>query len=133
MFERWYSASEEETRIRLFTELIQLVLGGPGAVEGLGLEPSTLIVIETDGSIKQLDSLSSTYPGAAETGLHVTSDAFDAALDHPTTVARQIGVDALSAQCLACPVLPCLRRRSLPAPLPQRRWVSATPRSTAPT
>lgn len=104
VFERWYSASEEETRIRLFTELIQLVLGGSGAVEGLGLEPSTLIVIETDGSIKQLDSLSSTYPGAAETGLHVTSDAFDAALDHPTTVARQIGVDALSEQCLACPV-----------------------------
>jgi uncharacterized protein len=105
VFERWYSAPEEETRIRLFTELIQLVLGGPGAVEGLGLAPSTLIVIETDGSIKQLDSLSSTYPGAAETGLHVTSDAFDAALDHPTTVARQIGADALSGQCRACPVL----------------------------
>jgi uncharacterized protein len=105
VFERWYSAPVQETRIRLFAELIQLVLGGPGAVEGLGLEPSTLIVIDTDGSIKQLDSLSSTYPGAAETGLHVTSDAFDAALDHPTTVARQIGVDALSGQCRACPVL----------------------------
>jgi uncharacterized protein len=105
VFERWYSAPGQETRIRLFAELIQLVLGGPGAVEGLGLGPSTLIVIDTDGSIKQLDSLSSTYPGAAETGLHVTSDAFDAALDHPTTVARQIGVDALSEQCRACPVL----------------------------
>jgi uncharacterized protein len=105
VFERWYSAPEEETRIRLFAELIQLVLGNPGAVEGLGLGPSTLIVIETDGSIKQLDSLSSTYSGAAETGLHVTTDAFDAALDHPTTVARQIGADALSAQCRACPVV----------------------------
>jgi uncharacterized protein len=105
VFERWYSAPEEETQIRLFAELIQLILGNPGAVEGLGLQPSTLIVIETDGAIKQLDSLSSTYEGAAETGLHVTADAFDAALDHPTTVARQIGVDALSAQCQACPVL----------------------------
>ena len=28
VFERWYSAPEQETRIRLFTELIQLVLGG---------------------------------------------------------------------------------------------------------
>ena len=105
VFERWYSAPEQETRIRLFAELIQLVLGNPGAVEGLGLQPSTLLVIETDGSIKQLDSLSSAYSGAAETGLHVTADAFDAALDHPTTVARQIGIDALSAQCRACPVL----------------------------
>ncbi len=105
VFERWYSACEQETRIRLFAELIQLVLGSLGAVEGLGLGPSTLIVVDTDGSIKQLDSLSSTYTGAADTGRHVSTDAFDAALDHPTTVARQIGADALSGQCLSCPVL----------------------------
>ncbi len=105
VFERWYSAPRQETRIRVFSELIQLVLGHPGEVEGLGLLPSTLIVVDTDGSIKQLDSLSSTYPGAADTGLNVMTDGFDGALDHPTTVARQIGVDALSAQCLACPVM----------------------------
>ena len=29
VFERWYSAPEQETQIRLFTELIQLVLGSP--------------------------------------------------------------------------------------------------------
>ena len=37
VFERWYSAPRQETQIRLFSELIQLVLGQPGAVEGLGL------------------------------------------------------------------------------------------------
>jgi uncharacterized protein len=105
VFDRWYSAPEQETVIRLFSEMIQLAMGNPGAVEGLGLAPSTLIVVDTDGSIKQLDSLSSTYPGAADTGRHVSTDAFDAVLDHPTTVARQIGVDALSGQCQKCPVL----------------------------
>ena len=96
VFERWYSAPVQETRIRLFTELIQLILGGSAAVEGLGLGPATLIVVETDGTIRQLDSLSSAYSGAADTGLHVFTDSFDAALEHPTTVARQIGVDALA-------------------------------------
>ena len=105
IFERWYSAPVQETRIRLFTEIIQLVLGGSAAVEGLGLTPATLIVIDTDGAIKQLDSLSSTYPSAADTGRHVLSHSFDAALDHPTTVARQIGADALSTQCRACSVM----------------------------
>jgi uncharacterized protein len=105
VFERWYTAPRQETRIRLFSELIQLVLGHPGDVEGLGLLPSTLVVIDTDGAIKQLDSLSSTYPGAAETGLHVASNGFDDALDHPTTVARQIGLEALSPQCRACDVV----------------------------
>lgn len=105
VFDRWYSAPRQETHIRLFRELIQLVLGQPGAVEGLGLLPSTLVVVDTDGSIKQLDSLSSSYPGAADTGLHVSSSTFDDALDHPTTVARQIGAAALSPQCLDCAVM----------------------------
>jgi uncharacterized protein len=105
IFERWYSAPVQETQIRLFTELIQLILGGPGAVESLGLTPATLIVVDTDGTIKQLDSLSSAYPGAADTGLHVLTGSFDDALEHPTTVARQIGADGLSAECRACPVM----------------------------
>ncbi len=105
VFDRWYCAPRQETQIRLFRELIQLVLGQPGAVEGLGLLPSTLVVVDTDGSIKQLDSLSSAYSGAADTGLHVSSDSFDDALEHPTTVARQIGAAALSARCLDCSVM----------------------------
>jgi len=105
VFERWYSVPVQETQIRLFTELIQLIMGGPAAVESLGLSPATLIVVDTDGTIKQLDSLSSAYPGAADTGLHVLTGSFDDALEHPTTVARQIGADALSAQCAACPVM----------------------------
>ena len=105
VFDRWYSAPRQETQIRLFRELIQLVLGQPGAIEGLGLLPSTLVVVDTDGSIKQLDSLSSSYPGAADTGLHVSSSSFDDALEHPTTVARQIGAAALSSQCLDCQVM----------------------------
>ena len=62
-------------------------------------------MVDTDGTIKQLDSLSSAYAGAADTGLHVLTGSFDAALDHPTTVARQMGADALSAECRACPVM----------------------------
>jgi uncharacterized protein len=105
VFDRWYGAPQQETRIRLFSELIQLILGHPGEVESLGLLPSTLIVVDTDGTIKQLDSLSSAYPGAADIGLDVMSDDFDAALDHPTTVARQIGAAALSPQCQRCTVM----------------------------
>ena len=105
VFDRWYSAPRQETQIRLFRELIQLILGRPGGVEGLGLLPGTLAVIDTDGSIKQLDSLSSAYDGAADTGLHVLTSSFDEALDHPTTVARQLGAAALSDQCRSCEVM----------------------------
>lgn len=105
VFDRWYCAPRQETTIRIFSEIIQLVLGGAGGVEGVGLLPSALIVIDTDGAIRQLDSLSSAYPGAADTGLDVMSNRLDEALTHPTTLARQLGAAALSSQCQACPVM----------------------------
>ena len=133
VFERWYCAPAQETRIRMFSEMIQLILGQPGAVEGLGLQPSTLVVIETDGAIKQLDSLSSAYPGAADTGRHVLTDSFDAVLDHPTTVARQTrrarpvaAVPGVSGH-VGSAAAACTRTGTGAVP------ASAIPRSTAPT
>ena len=122
----------QETEIRLFTELIQLILGGSGAVEVLGLQPETLIVVDTDGTIKQLDSLSSAYDGAADTGLHVLTGSFDAALDHPTTVARQMGADALSASAGPARSWKSAVAASIRIAIATARD-SATPRSTATT
>jgi uncharacterized protein len=103
VFDRWYSG--QETSVRLFREILQLVLGGVGALEGLGLRPATSIVVDTDGAIKQLDSLSATYPGAAETGLNVAVNSFDETLSHPLTAVRQGGLSVLSQRCQSCPVV----------------------------
>jgi len=104
VFDRWYSAPVQETSVRLFEEIIHALLGGSGTTELIGLRPSALVVVDTDGSIKQVDSLGVAYQGAADTGLNVLDHAFDAALDHPTTVARQLGADALAPACAACSV-----------------------------
>jgi uncharacterized protein len=100
IFDHWYSAPL--TSVRIFEEIIRLALTGRSAGEGVGLAPSTLVVVETDGSIEQLDSLKAAYDGAAATGLHVTRDALDAALLLPSTAARQIGARALATQCQSC-------------------------------
>jgi uncharacterized protein len=105
VFDRWYGAEVQETRIRLFEELLQLILGGPSASEQIGLSPVAVAVIETDGTIEQSDSLKSAYDGAAATGLSVFHDSFDRVLEHPGFVARQIGLAALSDTCLSCDVV----------------------------
>lgn len=102
IFDRWYSAPRRETRIRTFEQIIRLVLGGQSRSETVGLTPVSLLVIESDGTIEQVDALKSAYHGAASTGLNVHSDAFDTALDHPGIVARQIGTEALSDTCRRC-------------------------------
>ena len=102
VFDRWYGAPNRETRVRLFGEIIQLLLGGASRTESVGLSPLGMVVVETDGSVEQVDTLKSAYEGAAATGLHVERDAFDEVLLLPSTAARQIGEKALSAQCQDC-------------------------------
>jgi uncharacterized protein len=102
VFDRWYSEPRQRTRVRIFSEIIKMLLGRPSHVETLGLSPVGVIVIETDGGIEQADSLKSAFQGAPETGLHVSRDSFDAALLHPSVAARQIGERALSATCRSC-------------------------------
>ncbi|WP_225846315.1 FxsB family cyclophane-forming radical SAM/SPASM peptide maturase [Streptomyces sp. HPF1205] len=105
VFDRWWDDSERRTRIRLFEECVALLLGLPAAVERLGLQPFTAVVVETDGSIEQVDSLKSAYEGAAATGLDVFRHSFDDALAHPGVAARQSGLAALAAACRACPLV----------------------------
>lgn len=103
VFDRWYSAPSQETRIRIFGEIIHLLLGGTSETEAVGLSPSSLIVVETDGSIEQSDALKAAYEGACATGLHIVRDSFDAALRDPHIAARQIGANALAEDCQICP------------------------------
>ncbi|WP_199847365.1 FxsB family cyclophane-forming radical SAM/SPASM peptide maturase [Streptomyces sp. IGB124] len=102
VFERWWHDGERRTRIRLFEEIIALLLGLPATTETLGLAPAATAVIETDGSIEQADSLKSAYEGAAATGMALDTHSFDQLLDHPGFAARQLGRDALAAGCRAC-------------------------------
>lgn len=104
VFDRWYRAGARETRIRLFEEIINLLLGGSSHAEGVGLSPVTVVVVESDGSIEQSDMLKAAYQLAGATGLNVARDSFDAALLTAGMAARQLGLAGLAAQCQACPV-----------------------------
>ncbi|MFV2101663.1 FxsB family cyclophane-forming radical SAM/SPASM peptide maturase [Micromonospora sp. LOL_024] len=102
VFDRWYHAPGPPVRIRLFDEIIQLLLGGASRLAGVGLSPVAVAVVQTDGEIELDDTLAAAYSGAARTGLHVARDPFDAALDLPAVRSQQDGTAALCATCGAC-------------------------------
>lgn len=104
IFDRWL-ADGRPTKIRTFESILSTLRDGDSYTEALGLAPSSLAVIETDGSYEQVDSLKVAYDGAAATGLNVFSDALDAVVKHPGIVARQQGVAGLCTTCQECPVL----------------------------
>jgi hypothetical protein len=102
-FDEWYGASPQTTSVRLFQDTLSLIFGGPSASEQIGTGSARVIVVDTDGSLEQVDTLKSAYDGAPATGFSVHSAPFDAALRHPSVAARQLGVSGLCDTCRSCP------------------------------
>jgi uncharacterized protein len=100
IFDEWYP--RPRTRVRLFEEIVRVLLGGTSGAESIGAAPVNVVVVETNGAIEQVDTLKAAFDGASRTGLDVTRDSFDAALRLPEIAARQMGVRALCRQCQEC-------------------------------
>ncbi|MFB6985161.1 radical SAM/SPASM protein FxsB, inactivated metallohydrolase extension form [Streptomyces sp. NPDC056304] len=104
VFDRW----QEQGRpvpVRLFSSVLSTLNGGPSLTESLGLAPTDLVVVETDGQLEQVDSLKSAYEGAAATGFDVFTHTFDEVAAHPGVRARQLGLAGVSETCRRCPVV----------------------------
>jgi uncharacterized protein len=104
IFDVWL---EEGARVpvRMFESILRTSRGEPSLTESLGLEPTDLVVIETDGAYEQADSLKVAFDGAPSTGLNVVTDDLDAVAAHTGILARQQGLGGLCDTCRACPVV----------------------------
>jgi uncharacterized protein len=103
-YDAW-AADPRRVPVRMFESIIRTLRGGTSLTEALGLQASDLVVVETDGTIEQADSIKVAYDGAPATDLDVFNYTLDAAAAHPGIKARQRGIAGLSATCRACPVV----------------------------
>jgi uncharacterized protein len=104
VFDRWYRTPGPPVRIAFFESILDLLLGGVTRTETIGGAPSQLAVVDTDGALTLSDQLKSAYEGADRSGYDIHRHPFDALLEHPGAVARQLTATGLAAQCRACPV-----------------------------
>jgi uncharacterized protein len=104
VYDEW-TRDGRPVRIRMFESVIETSRGGASGTESLGLAPSDVAVIETDGTIEQADSIKVAYDGAPATGLDIFRHPLDAAAAHPAIRARQQGIAGLSVTCQRCPVV----------------------------
>ncbi|MFF3624290.1 radical SAM/SPASM protein FxsBH, inactivated beta-hydroxylase extension form [Streptomyces sp. NPDC002467] len=104
IFDHW-ERLERPVPVRLFDSLLSTLRGGPSLTESLGLAPTDLVVVETDGTLEQVDSLKSAFDGAAATGFNVFDHALDQVAAHPGVRARQLGLAGVSDACRRCPVV----------------------------
>ncbi|MFE9405607.1 FxsB family cyclophane-forming radical SAM/SPASM peptide maturase [Streptomyces sp. NPDC006530] len=104
IYRRW-DAAGRPVPVRIFDSVLRTLRGESSLTESLGLAPVDLVVIETDGTFEQADSLKTSYDGAPATGMDVFRHSLDDVLAHPGMLARQQGAEQLCAQCRACPVV----------------------------
>ncbi|MBB4951672.1 sulfatase maturation enzyme AslB (radical SAM superfamily) [Kitasatospora gansuensis] len=72
---RW-TAQGRPVPVRIFDSVHRTLRGRSSLTESLGLDPADLVVVETDGTLEQADSLKTAYDGAPETGFDVSGIAF---------------------------------------------------------
>ncbi|MFI9583247.1 FxsB family cyclophane-forming radical SAM/SPASM peptide maturase [Streptomyces sp. NPDC052236] len=104
VYRRWDRAGRP-VPVRLFDSVLRTLRGESSLTESLGLAPADLVVIETDGTFEQADSLKTAFDGAPVTGMDVFANTLDEVVQHPGMLARQQGIEQLSEQCRACPVV----------------------------
>jgi uncharacterized protein len=104
IYRRW-SADGRPMRIRMFDSLRSTAAGGRSGSEQLGTDAADVVVIDTDGSWEQADSLKTAYDGAPDTGCSVFTQSVDDVSRHPEIHRRQLGFAGLSETCRACPVV----------------------------
>ncbi|MER7132627.1 FxsB family cyclophane-forming radical SAM/SPASM peptide maturase [Streptosporangium saharense] len=104
IFEVWFSEGAR-VPVRMFESIMRTSRGGSSLTESLGLGPSDLVVIETDGGYEQADSLKTAYDGAPATGFDVFGHDLDTVSTNTGILARRQGLDGLCETCRACPVV----------------------------
>lgn len=100
-FDRWWE-EQPDLEIRLLNEVLVLMLGGPSAHESIGAKSVDLVVVEADGEIEPVDTLKVVGREATKTGLNVSHNSFDEALEQPAILSRMSGYSSLCSTCLQC-------------------------------
>jgi uncharacterized protein len=104
IYQRW-TREGRPMPVRMFDSILSAARGGPSFTEAFGADSGDVLVIETDGSWEQPDSMKTAYHSAGATAMRVMEHTVDDVARHPQIAARQRGVAALCATCRACPVV----------------------------
>ncbi|MFY1633968.1 FxsB family cyclophane-forming radical SAM/SPASM peptide maturase [Solwaraspora sp. WMMB335] len=102
VYDAWLADSGQVPQIRVLEDIVALSCGARGSVESLGLAPSGVVVIESDGGIESTDALRATAKGASQVGMNVFTHGLDDAVAHPEVRLRRGGRDTLAGTCLRC-------------------------------
>lgn len=105
VYDAWLAGTDNQHSVRMLEDIVALTSGVRSSVETIGLAPPASIVIESDGTIEDVDTLRSVEEGASRLDADVYRHSFDEVHQHPKLAHRRLGVATLAEKCRACPLL----------------------------
>lgn len=104
LFDLWFNQENYDVKVRWFEEVIRILLGRKCYTRGLGLglEPVTDIVIETDGGIEPSDTLRICGNGITNVGLNVLNNNIEEIYSKKLFQQGLNNLDTLPDQCKRC-------------------------------
>jgi uncharacterized protein len=99
----WLGGRHAWMKIRYLEQIVRGLIGAPGLFEGLGLEPTQLLVLTTDGSLEGVDTLKSCGDEQQKLELSLFDVSIDAVMRHRRYLHRQQGATSLAPKCQQCP------------------------------
>lgn len=104
IFDRWFLEKPVTMRIRFFQEIMTELLGGQSVLDTFGPSKNEVLVIETDGGIEPVGSLTICGDGFTKLGANVVTHEFDEALNTELARDYHLSGQSLSGTCKQCPV-----------------------------
>jgi uncharacterized protein len=102
LFRLWWVLDDPALNVRLFHNVLHVMLGGRGHIDALVNDSYNMFVVNTDGSYEYPDYLRVAADGAAHTALNVGNADLDTLCTDPL-IARLLDLRAeLPARCAAC-------------------------------
>lgn len=103
VFDTWFSQDDPSVNVRIFHDLIGLMMGSRHSTDAWGGSPVRLLVIESDGSLGPVDSLRACGDGFTDLGLSVAKgDEIDLVYEHDLFQRALLGKQGLCESCLKC-------------------------------
>lgn len=104
LFDLWFSQKNYNVKVRWFEEVLRILLRGKCITRGLGvgLEPVTDIVIETDGGIEPSDTLRMCGDGITKVGLNVLTNEIEEIYSKRLFKEGLNNISTLPKQCKKC-------------------------------
>jgi uncharacterized protein len=106
LFEIWFNDRDHhKPQIRIFNQILNLILGGGGSYDNFGTGQNVYLIIETNGDIEPQDSLKACGNGFTKTSLNVQTHQLQDSFENPLIKLCIENHQRICTQCEQCAVV----------------------------